>query len=153
MKDVEQRLVVHLFVFENRPRRLRTDQPRIGRIVNRAGLQRAFDARVAFGRKRGNHIALRPVASVVPARFIAAAGIDAALEEPFEGGIHGGFAEAALVEREVAERRNVSFVERKRMAQRDRTVVKRVLMDEPEEPGGPLTVFAIPLEHARAVDI
>jgi hypothetical protein len=103
--------------------------------------------------ERGNGIASRPIASSVTTGLVTAARIDASLEEPFEAGVEGGLAEAPLVEREVAKRRYVSFVEREGMSQRDRTIVKRVLMDEPEEPGAALAVFAIPLEHAGAVDI
>ncbi len=84
MEDVQQRLLMHLLVLENRVGGLRAAQQRARRIVDRGFAQRAFDAFVAVCRERRHGSALRPLAAVVAAGLGQRRGIDAPLEEPLE---------------------------------------------------------------------
>jgi hypothetical protein len=55
--------------------------------------------------------------------------IDTAFEEPLQLRIERFFAQSALVEREIAECRDVALVKRKRMPQRNRTIVEDGVID------------------------
>jgi hypothetical protein len=143
---------MHELVLEDGIRRLRADQTRNARIFDFCGLQCAHHAFVAEGGKRRNRSPIGPVGAAVEPRLVERAGIDAALEEPLECRVDRRFAERPRVEREEAERRNMAFIECKRMAQRDRAIVERRVVDEGEELRRALAVTAIALEKVRAIE-
>jgi hypothetical protein len=141
---------VHRLVLEDRVGCLSANEPRDGGIVDGGELECALDALVASSGKGRNPAAIRPLV-IVASRLVSVCRIDAALEETLESGIDRRLAEPALVEGEKAERRNVTFVERKRMAQRNRPFVERPVVDKPEKRRGPFAISAIPVEQTGPI--
>lgn len=120
---------MHGLVFEYRVRGLGSNEPRDRRVFNGRVLQRVFEARVAEGSERRNGAPIGPIGPVVAVRLGKTSRIDAALEKPLQRGIDWVLAESALVQGQKTECRNVTFVKRKWMAQRDRAVVKDAIVD------------------------
>lgn len=143
---------MHGLVFEYRVRGLAANEPRYRRVFDGCALQRALEARVAEGCERRNGAPIGPIGPVVAVGLGKTTGIDAALEKPLQRGIDWTPAQSALVQGQKTERRNVAFVKRERMPQRDRAVVKDAIVDQGKEPRRVLAVAPIPLEKSRAVE-
>jgi hypothetical protein len=150
MKDVRQRLLMHRLVLENRIRSLTSDELRHARILNPPELEHPLDAIVTLAGKPSHRFARGPIRPLVAIRLVQTCGIDAALEEPLEHGIERGFAERAFVEGEKAECRDVPFVKRERMAQRNRAIVERVAFDQRKERRRSFAVAPIPIDEVGA---
>jgi hypothetical protein len=141
MNDIEQRFVVHGLVFEDRVSRLSSHQSRNRRIFDRAELQRAANAFVALGSKSRNGTPVGPVGALVAPRVVERRGIDPALEEALEHRVERILLQRSLVEGQIAKRRNVPFVKRKRVAQWNRAIVERIVVNQCEERRRPLAIL------------
>src|SRR5581483_9574826 len=75
-----------------------------------------------------------PVASPERLRGLRARRIDSAFEQLFQARIERLLAQAAFVEHQEAERRQVPLVKCERMAQGNGPLVVRLLVDQPEKP-------------------
>jgi hypothetical protein len=143
---------MHQFMLQNREGGLRAHEPRHRRILDRSEFECAFDALVAECPKLRDRAAIRPVPAFVVLRLLGAARIDPTLEEPFERGIERRFAEAALVERQIAERGDVPFVKDERMAQRNRPVVKCAVANERKNLLGAPAIAPVPLQKKCPIE-
>lgn len=143
---------MHQLVFQNRERGLRSHQPRHRGIFDRSEFKRAFDAFVAALPKLGDRGAIRPIGAFVVLRLLGAARIDPTLEEPFEPAVERRFAEAALVQRQIAERGDVPFVKDERVAQRNRAVVECAVVNERKNLRGAPAIEPVPFQKARPIE-
>ena len=87
-------------------------------------------------------------AACVTPSVVERSGIDASLEDALEAFVDRPLVQAALVEGEKTERRNVTFVEREGVAQRNRPVVKFFGDDQLENLGRAGPVTAVRVEQA-----
>ena len=153
---VEQRLLVHRLVLERREDRLTPPHGAVlaAREIEGGALERIDDGLVRAPAKSEHFLARRPARSRAAARhrLIDAVGIDAALEEPLEIGIDAGEPESAPQQGNHAERREVPLVEHDGIAQRDRTRVIGVGIDEIEQLARSGAVALIPVDELRAID-
>src|SRR5579883_637949 len=152
MNDVHQRLLMHRLVLHDRMSRLGPHQTRNVRVVDAPRGQRALDGVVATRRKLCDGTAIRPVFALEAPRLREATRVDATLEEPLERRVDRRLAQSPLVERQKTERRNVTFVENKGMAQGDGPLVKSGVVDQGEERRGALAIEAVRVEEFRAVE-
>ena len=147
MNDVQQRFVVHGLVFEDRIGRLRSHQPRNRSVFDRAKRKGAQNLFVARGGKSRDGAPVGPIGTFVTARFVDRRWVDPPLEEVLENGIERLLLQAPLVERQITKRRNMPFVKSERVAQGNRAIVERFVVDQREERGRTLSISAVPVEQ------
>ena len=158
MPHVEQRLLVHRFVLEDREHCLGAVEQRISGPVEILALERLDHMTVGFLREREHGIPRWPswagrarhVGQVARVRLLLVR-IDAAREHRFEVRVDAGAPEALLHHRVEAECRQVAFIEHERMPQRDRSAVIRLVCDEVEDRSRARAVAAIPVERRGTV--
>ena len=153
MPHVEQRLLVHRLVLENREHGLGAVQQRMARLIDVAVEQRVDHLAIGLIRKRMDFVARRPsIATISPSTCPALPStatrplpppgalvrIDPAREEILQPRIDARAAEPLLDQRVEAEAGQVAFVEHDRMAQRDRAAVVGLFVEQIEERARPL---------------
>src|SRR5262249_34499105 len=153
MPHVEQRLLVHRLVLEDREGGLPAVEQWIPRPIELGMAKRVDDLSIGFVRER-LHLTPRRPRRTHPGGTggRALVRIDAARKERLEPSIEAGTSERLLDQRVEAERRQVPFVEHDRMAERDRLAVVRVLGQQIEERSGPRTVAAVPIRQLCCLD-
>ena len=153
MPHVEQRLLVHRLVLEDREHRFGAIEQRMARLLDVGVRERVDHLAIGFvGELRARRRAPasrrgRPAPPVVPARAAPAASRadrSRARTASRAGGSMLGAAEPFLHQRVEAERRQVAFVEHDRMAQRDRLAVVRVVGEQIEQRARALAVAPVP---------
>ena len=110
-------------------------------IFDRAGLATRAERVRRTPRQKPQRPPAGPVAALVTARVVERRGIDPAFEDVLEQRVERVLLQRALVKSQIAKRRNVAFVKCKRMAQRNRAIVKRVVVNQREERGRALPVL------------
>ncbi len=145
MKHVQQRLLMHQLVLEDRVDGFAFID------VDVVARERALDQCIGFGAVGLHFVARWPdIGRALHARF--AVGIDAALEDLFKVRMNPFASQRHLHERVHREDRQVAFVEHDRVAQRDRAVVVGVGRDDVEDLAGARARGAIPGDQRFAGD-
>jgi len=148
MPHVEERLLVHGLVLERGIKRLGAVHR--GAIVAKLGvLERLDHRRVGALAKIKDLVARWPFGIRAAARHgcVGAIGIDAALEQLFEPGVHRRTTQASPQEGDDAESRQVSFVENDWVPKSNRTRVVRGRVDQVEEGSRSRAVPLVPLDN------
>src|SRR5580692_46015 len=151
MNDVEQRFVVHGFVFEDREGRLSSHEPWNRGIFDRTQRKRAQNLFVARCGKSRDRAPVRPIGTLVTTRVVDRRWVDPALEDALENGVERLLLQPALVENQITKRRNVALVKSEGVAQGNRPIVERFVVNQREECGRALSIFAVPVEQPRPV--